>query len=196
MFELIKTMTTVELIASVFLLACVILSARQNIWTWPLGIIGVSIFFYICYESLLYADMGLQVIFLIQSIYGWYFWVHGKPEDEGDVPIRKLQFKEQLIAGLVILGLIGVIGYASDVYTETDVPYLDAMVASISLVANILLARKVLDNWTLWIIADIFYIGLFYYKGLYVTSGLYVIFLGIAISGLLQWQKEWRLQGA
>jgi len=77
-----------------------------------------------------------------------------------------------------------------------DVPYLDALVASISLVANILLARKIVDNWVLWIIADVLYIGLFYYKGLYVTSGLYLIFLGIAISGLLQWKKEWELQEA
>ncbi len=189
-------MTTIELIASVFLLVCVWLSAKRNIWTWPTGIIGVSIFFYICYASQLYADMWLQIVFLAQSVYGWYFWINGTSKDQGNVPIRKLNLREQTLGLTALTFLIILVGYLSDQYTDTDVPYLDAMVASISLIANILLARKVIDNWVLWIIADVFYIGLFYYKELYVTSGLYVIFLVISISGLLQWQKEWRLQEA
>ena len=187
-------MTAIELISSIFLLACVWLSAKRNIWTWPLGIIGVSIFFYICYESKLYADMWLQVVFLLQSIYGWYFWLNGKKEDEVNVPIRKLKPIEQFFTVASIFILFGTIGYLSDHYTDTNVPYIDAIVASISLVANILLARKIIDNWVLWIIADIMYIGLFYYKELYVISILYIIFLVIATSGLLQWRKEWRLQ--
>ena len=189
-------MTLIELIASVFLLVCVYLSAIRNIWTWPMGIIGVSIFFYICYESQLYADMWLQVVFLVQSIYGWYFWIYGTAEDTEHVPIRKLDVREQIIGIITLIFLIILVGYVSDQYTDTDVPYLDATVASMSLIANILLARKIIDNWLLWIIADVMYIGLFYYKGLYVTSGLYAIFLIIATSGLLQWQKEWRLQEA
>ena len=189
-------MTTIELIASFFLLICVYLSAKRNILTWPMGIIGVSIFFYICYESRLYADMWLQVVFLLQSIYGWYFWIYGTEEDVDNVPIRKLNLKEQVLVLSFIVVLILIVGYLSDRYSDTDVAYLDATVASMSLVANILLARKIIDNWVLWIIADIMYIGLFYYKGLYVTSGLYVIFLGIATSGLFEWRKVWRLQEA
>ncbi len=189
-------MTIYEWIASGFLLACVLLSVLRNIWTWPMGIIGVSIFFYICYESKLYADMWLQVVFLIQSIYGWYYWLNGRKDDEVQVPIKKLSLREQLLNLLLITVLILLIGYISDRFSDTDVPYLDATVASISLIANILLARKVLDNWVLWIIADIMYIGLFYYKELYVTSGLYVIFLVMASSGLITWRKEWKLQEA
>jgi nicotinamide mononucleotide transporter len=189
-------MTEIELIASFFLLICVWLSARRNIWTWPTGIIGVGIFFYICFESQLYADMWLQVVFLAQSIYGWHFWIYGTSADQDHVPIRKLDLREQGIGFLAIITLIILVGYLSNQYTDTDVPYLDATVASMSLIANILLARKVIDNWILWIVADVMYIGLFYYKGLYVTSALYIIFLGIATSGLLQWQKEWRLQQA
>ncbi len=204
-------MTLIELISSVFLLACVILSAVRNIWTWPIGIIGVSIFFYICYESKLYADMWLQVVFLVQSIYGWYFWIYGTdknavhsvnemgevldtPLKKVEVPIRKLDLKESIIALVSILILIVIVGYLSETYTDTDVPYLDATVASMSLVANVLLARKVIDNWVLWIIADVMYVGLFYYKELYIVSGLYVIFLVIATMGFLEWRKEWRLQ--
>lgn len=140
--------------------------------------------------------MWLQVVFLIQSFYGWYFWVNGKKEDIENVPIRTLDSRERILSFISIVILIGIVGYLSDHYSNTDVPYLDATVASISLIANILLARKVLDNWVLWILADVMYIGLFYYKELYVISILYLIFLGISTSGLIQWRKEWKLQEA
>lgn len=140
--------------------------------------------------------MGLQVIFLIQSIYGWYFWLHGKKEDHEEVPIRLLNNKERVLTGIMLLLLITSIGFFTATFTDTDVAYLDASVASISLIANLLLARKILDNWVLWIFVDAVYVGLFYYKELYLTSALYLVFFFLATAGFLQWRKEWRLQKA
>lgn len=140
--------------------------------------------------------MGLQVIFLLQSIYGWYFWTHGKKEDIEAVPIRLLSNKERIFTGLILLLLIASIGYFTATFTDTDVAYLDATVASISLIANLLLARKILDNWVMWIFVDAIYIGLFYYKGLYLTSALYLVFFFMATAGFLQWRKEWQLKKA
>ncbi len=187
-------MSYLEVFATVFTLICVWLTVKRSIWCWPAGIIGVSAYFFVFYDSKLYADMGLQIIFLAQSIYGWYFWVHGKEEDHDNVPIRLLNLKERLLALALIAALILTIGTLTARYTDTDVAYLDAMVASISLVANLLLARKILDNWVLWIFVDVVYVGLFYYKELYLTSALYLVFFFMATAGFIQWRKEWRLQ--
>lgn len=138
--------------------------------------------------------MGLQVIYLGQSIYGWYFWLYGKKEDLDNVPIRRLSLKEIGLASISILAMIAIIGYLSATFTDTDVAYLDASVASISLVANMLLARKIIDNWVLWIFVDVVYVGLFIYKGLYLSAGLYAVFFFMAISGLIHWRKEWLKQ--
>lgn len=187
-------MSYLEIVAILFTLACVWLTVKRSIWCWPTGIIGVSAYFFVFFENKLYADMCLQLVFLAQSIYGWYFWTHGKKEDEQFVPIRLLESKERLLVGSSIVFMMLLVGYLSHRFTDTDVAYLDGTVASISLVANLLLARKVLDNWVLWIIVDVIYVGLFFYKGLYLTSGLYVVFFFMATSGFIQWRKEWQLQ--
>ncbi len=189
-------MSFLEIFATVFTLTCVWLTVKRSVWCWPAGIIGVSAYFFVFYESKLYADMGLQVIFLAQSIYGWYFWVHGKTEDVDEVPIRTLSTRERVLAAMAIVSMVLTIGFLTSRFTDTDVAYLDASVASVSLVANFLLARKILDNWPLWIAVDVVYVGLFFYKELYLTSALYVVFFFMATAGWLQWRKEWRLAKA
>ncbi len=186
--------TNLELFATIFSLICVWLTVIRNIWCWPTAIIGVTAYFFVFYQNKLYADMTLQVVFLIQSIYGWYFWLHGKKEDEQGVPIRRLKSQEWLLVTAIIGSSILLFGYLSDTFTDTDVPYLDASVASVSLVANILLARKILDNWLMWIAVDAVYVGLFFYKELYLTTVLYLVFFFMAMTGYLQWQKEWKAQ--
>ena len=184
-------MSILEIVAVFFTLICVALTVVRNVWCWPMGIIGVSAYFFLFYENKLYADMGLQVIYLLQSIYGWYFWIYGKKEDLEEVPIRRLDKKEIGLALISILAMILLIGYLSSTFTDTDVAYLDASVASISLVANMLLARKIIDNWVLWIFVDVVYVGLFIYKDLYLSAGLYVLFFFMATAGLIRWRREW-----
>ncbi len=184
-------MSNLEVVAVIFTLACVYLTVIRNVWCWPMGIIAVTLSFFLFYQNKLYSDMGLQVIYLVQSIYGWYFWLHGKKGDDAEVPIRRLVKKEMLLALFAIIGMIGVIGFLTSTFTDTDVAYLDATVASISLVANMLLARKIIDNWALWIFVDVIYVFLFWYKELYVFMGLYVVFCFMATAGLINWRKQW-----
>ncbi|MCR9287667.1 MAG: nicotinamide riboside transporter PnuC [Bacteroidetes bacterium] len=193
---ILEWMTPLEIFATIFTLICVWLTVKRNIWCWPMGIIGVSAYFFVFFENQLYADAGLQIIFLIQSIYGWYFWVYGKNEDIENVPIRRLKLTEQILTLSFCVILIFTIGWLSATFTDTDVAYLDAMVASISLIANLLLARKIIDNWPLWMFVDVVYVGLFIYKELYLTAGLYVVFFFMATTGLIQWRKEWLAQEA
>lgn len=183
-----------EIFATIFTLICVALTVKANVWAWPIGLVGVTAYFFIFYQAKLYADMGLQVVFFMQGIYGWYYWLYGKGSEEEEVPIRVLSDQERLIGGAILVAIVLLLGSLLSSYTDADAPYVDAALAATSLVANMLLARKILDNWVLWVVADVVYVGLFYYKELYLTSVLYVIFFFMASNGLIQWRKKWRQQ--
>jgi nicotinamide mononucleotide transporter len=189
-------LSTLEIIAVIFTLVCVALTVIRNVWCWPIGIIGVTAYFFLFFQTKLYADMGLQVIYFAQGVYGWYFWLYGKKADDEEVPIRRLS-RNEILTGFAAIGcLIIAIGFLTSTFTDTDVAYLDATVASVSLVANMLLARKIIDNWVLWITVDVVYVFLFAYKGLYLSSGLYALFFFMAIAGLIGWRKKWLQQKA
>lgn len=189
-------MSWIEIVANLFCLICVALTVKKNIWCWPMGIIGVSAYFVLFYQNKLYGDMGLQVVFLVQSIYGWWYWLYGKKEQEELVPIRTLTTKERgFLLGAILL-IWGTLYWLLNTYTDADVAHVDSFVTTLSLIANMLLARKVLENWILWIIADVIFVGLFFYKGLYLSAATYFIFLILASRGWIEWRRDWRLQEA
>lgn len=169
-------------------IACVIFAAKEKIWTWPLGIISVGIFLAIFFHAKLYADMSLQVFFLASGFYGWYQWLYGGSSKD-ELPISRSSLNEWLIyIGIGIVSLL-LIGYLFDTYTDADLAYWDAYTTAFSLVAQILMARKKLANWLIWIAVDVVAIGIYFYKELYPTSFLYCIYLGICIWGYINWRK-------
>ncbi|MEM7368369.1 MAG: nicotinamide riboside transporter PnuC [Bacteroidota bacterium] len=182
-----------EWIAVVAGFACVLFAALEKIWTWPLGIISVGIFLVIFFHARLYADMTLQVFFLVSGFYGWYNWKYGgKAKD--DLPITDSSLQEWVLyLAIGFLSLLG-IGYFFDTYTDADLAYWDAYTTAFSLVAQILMAQKKLVNWLLWIAVDLVAIGIYFYKELYPTTILYVGYLILAISGYLVWRKLYREQ--
>lgn len=186
--------TPIEIFGAIFSLICVWLTVKRNVWAWPIGLLGVSAYGIFFYDAKLYAEVGLQAVFFVQGVYGWFFWLFGKKEDVENVPIRRLSRKEYYLLIPLLVVLILSIGYLLDNYSDTDVPYIDTTLASISLIANLLLARKVIDNWGMWIFVDPLYVALFIFKGYYISAGLYLIFTFMAITGLIEWRKEWQSQ--
>ena len=154
-----------EAMASLFGLLSVWLAARENIWYYPTGIISVALFAWIFYEVKLYADVTLQAVFLILSVYGWVIWLTKRGS-------RKVRPTTSLGRGgwLTLILVTPVIsytwGYALHAYTDAAIPYLDATIATMSMAAQFLLSRKVLENWYLWIVVDVLSIGVYWYKGL------------------------------
>lgn len=138
----------------------------------------------------LYADMTLQVFFFILSIYGWIIWMTKRGE-AAVRPTRVWNVKLAALLGGFIVIFTTVWGLVLDVYTDASIPYLDAFIATLSLAAQFLLSYKILQNWYFWILVDVLSIGMYFYKELYTTSFLYVIFLGIAIMGLVDWKREY-----
>jgi nicotinamide mononucleotide transporter len=180
-------MSPVEIAAFVFTLICVALTVRQNIWCWPTGIIGVSLYAVVFYQSKLYADMGLQAVYFVVSFYGWYHWLHGK----GGEMLPATWATRRMLWGSIAAGAVGTVLLALllTYHTDAAVPWGDSALTSFSLVAQWLLSRKHIENWIIWIIVDFFYVILFAYKDLNLTAVLYAIFFVLAILGYYEWKK-------
>ncbi len=170
---------------------CVYLAARNKILSWPFAIVSVIIYIFIFWDAKLYADMGLQVYFLVMNFYGWYFWSH--KDDSKKTPVTSITVKE------IILSVIGVIFFTAGLgfflYKGTDAsfPFIDSFCTACSLVAQIFLARKVMENWLIWIFVDIIYVGVYIAKDLHLTAGMYALYIYIAAVGYVEWRKEQRL---
>ena len=184
-------MSTIEIVAALFGVVGVWLSVRQNVWNWPIGIINVALYVVVFYRARLYADMGLQVVYIVLALYGWYQWLYGGP-GRTTLPVRRAAGRQMLLAAAVGVGGAWGIGEILARYTNASLPYLDASLTSASLVAQWLATRKLLENWLLWIAADIVYIGMFLYKRLYPTAALYAVFTVLAVAGYVQWKRTLR----
>ncbi|SDN61331.1 nicotinamide mononucleotide transporter [Paenibacillus sp. yr247] len=184
--------TTLEIVATTTGLLSVWLTARENIWAWPVGLINVACFFYMFGEAKLYADMTLQVFFFVLSIYGWIIWLT-KREGSQVRPTRKITLRLVLILSFLLVAVTLLWGFVLKAYTDASIPYADALIATLSIIAQFLLSSKVLENWLCWIAVDIMSIAMYAYKDLYAVAFLYLIFFFIAIAGYISWKRELHL---
>jgi len=178
-----------------FGLLCVWFLIKDNILTWPCGIIYVLISFIIFWKAKLYADFGLHVFFLILNIYGWYFWLKGGKEKDksSEVPISTIDYKWWI--GLVIFSFFGIFAMGSLLSrTDASVPFWDSATTVLSLVGMWLTARKKIENWHFWFIVDVLATGVYVYKGIYFYALLYLIYIGMAIAGYLSWKRIMALE--
>jgi nicotinamide mononucleotide transporter len=167
---------------------CVYLAAKNRIWSWPFAIISVIIYIFIFWNAKLYADMGLQVYFLIMNFYGWYFWSQRNENEK--TPVSSITPREVIFS---IIGIIGfTIGLGFFLYKGTDAsfPFLDSFCTACSIVAQVFLARKVMENWLIWIFVDVIYVGVYMVKDLHLTAGMYALYIYIAAMGYIEWRRE------
>lgn len=171
---------------------CVWLTAKENIWNFPIGIANSAFFLWTFWQAHLFADSLLQIVYIVLGILGWYWWKFGGA-NRTELTVQRAHPYE--IFGLVLLGIIGthyMTGYLTSV--KDAAPFLDALTTVLSLVATYLLSRKLLENWFVWITADVIYIYLYIVKNLYVTAFTYVVFLVMCVIGLQYWRKTWKKQ--
>jgi nicotinamide mononucleotide transporter len=180
-------------------LLCVYLAAANKILNWPIAIISTALYVYIYAKAYLYADMLQYVYLCITSIYGWYAWSR-RPKTEDTTPIIRITKKQVIICAAIIIITTPVFGYtlisfaAKLSYNPPAYPYIDSFLTACCFVAQILLARKILENWLLWIFADIIYTVIYFKKGLQITSFMFAVLIVIAIFGYRDWKKEYRKQ--
>jgi len=184
--------TWLEIIGVITGILCVYLAAVNNIWNWPIACISVGIYIFIFFNSHLYADMGLQVYFMAMNIYGWYYWSH-KPPTAEKTPVVRITRKESILSAVSIIVFMVFLGSVLK-YTPASYPYLDSFCTACSLIAQVFMARKVLENWLIWIFVDIIYVGVYIFKSLDLTAGMYGLYVGIALLGYLDWRKDYKKQ--
>ncbi len=169
-------------------LLCVWLLARQNIWTWPIGLANNVLFMVLFWRSRLYADSILQIVFAALGAYGWYQWLH--PVVGAELPVRRTTPTEWVVLlAATIAGHAGAYWGLSR-HTDSPVPFWDSAVLALSLAATYGQARKLLESWILWIVVDIISVPLYVSRGLHLTAGLYFLFLCLCVRGYMSWRAD------
>ncbi|WP_428328264.1 nicotinamide riboside transporter PnuC [Mucilaginibacter sp.] len=186
--------TLLETIGVITGLLCVYLAAKNNIWNWPIAIISVGIYIFIFFDARLYADMGLQFYFMAMNFYGWYYWSR-KPATENKAPVLLITKKEVIFSVIAIIIFTYILGSILKL-TPASYPFIDSFCTACSLIAQVLLARKVLENWLIWIFVDVIYVGVYIFKGLHLTAVMYAVFVAIAVLGYIDWKKDYKKQAA
>ena len=180
-----------EQVAVVFGVVSVFLSVRQKVLAWPLGIVNVLLYTVIFWRARLYADMGLQVVYALISAYGWYAWLHGGANRTA-LPVSRVSPRTAATLALLVVAFAAALGTFLARTTDASLPWLDSSLTAASLAAQWMLTRKLLENWLVWIVADVVYVGMFIHKDLHLTAVLYAIFLALAVMGWLEWRRSMR----
>lgn len=188
----IKSQNLLETSGVITGILCVYLAAKNKIFSWPFAIISVIIYVFIFWDAKLYADMGLQVYFLIMNFYGWYYW--SRKDDSKKTHVTSINSREIIFSVIGIVVFTAVLGFFLYNGTDASFPFIDSFCTACSLVAQIFLARKVMENWLIWIFVDIIYVGVYLAKDLHLTAGMYALYIYIAAIGYLEWRREFRLQ--
>jgi nicotinamide mononucleotide transporter len=165
------------------------LVTRENIWSWPLGVLNAGFYTVVFARTGLYSDTGLQMVYLVLSLYGWWHWLRGGPSREAVVVTRTPRRTAVIMAAIALVSWL-TLATITRRMPGAALPWLDAALVSISLVAQYMMTRKLLENWLLWIAVDVVYIGLFINRQLPLTAILYAVFLVLAIIGYVQWHRS------
>jgi nicotinamide mononucleotide transporter len=183
-----ETLNVLDIIGAVIGLWYLWLEYKASIYLWVVGIIMPAIYIFTFYKAGLYADFGMNIYYFLVAIYGWIVWTHGKKDkDKAEMPITHASKKIILPCIVIFIVLWLFIAWVLIHFTNSTVPWIDSLANVISIIAMWMLARKYVEQWLLWILADGIFFGLYIYKGLPFTAILYGIYTIIAIFGYRKW---------
>lgn len=166
------------------------LTVVENIWNFPIGIANDVFFFILFLQASLFADMGLQVLYILLGFQGWYLWLRGG-QNQTALKVSSVSWRELLILALItIVATVGMTLYLQSV--QDSAPFWDALTTVLSIIAQYMLNKKFIENWYIWMLADLIYIPLYAYEHLYLTGVVYILFLLMCVLGVRAWQQSRR----
>ena len=181
-------MTATEVLGFVTGAVSVWLAVRENVWNWPVGIINSATFLVLFWSASLYANASLQIIYVALAVFGWWNWLRGG-RAQGQLKVQRTPRSQMfMLAVLTAVGAI-VLTEILDRSTDSTVSVWDGLTVALSLTATYMLSRKLLENWLVWIVADLIYVPLYASQQLYLTSMVYFLFLVMCIVGFRRWQR-------
>ncbi|MDH3209085.1 MAG: nicotinamide riboside transporter PnuC [Burkholderiaceae bacterium] len=181
--------TWLELVAFVLAVAMVLFNMRVNPLAWPLAIVSSLLYFALFWNSLLYGEAGLQILFVLVALWGWRQWLRGTGSGGGALRVRWLSARGRWMLLATLALAWPAMGLFLRHYTNTDVPWWDAFPTSASIIGQWLLGRKYIENWAVWLVVNVVSMGLFAYKGLWLTLLLYFVFTVMSVWGWRAWAR-------
>ncbi len=186
--------TWLEIVALLMAVAMVLANLRVNAVGWPLAI-GSSLLYALLFaDSKLYGEASLQLVFVLLAGWGWWQWLRGRggsdSHSSGNLQVHALPAHRRWQALAATLLAWPLLGLLLNKVTDSDVPFLDALPTVGSIAGQLLLSRKLVENWPVWVAVNIVSVGLFVYKALWLTALLYALFALLAVAGWRAWQAR------
>jgi nicotinamide mononucleotide transporter len=181
--------TWLEIVAFVLAVAMVLANLRVKVIGWPLAIASSLLYALLFADSRLYGEATLQLFFVIIACWGWWQWQRGTAADGAPLRVRSLPARQRWLALAATLAAWPLLGLLLDHATDSDVPWFDALPTVASVTGQILLGRKLIENWPVWVAVNVISVALFAYKGLWLTVLLYAVFTLLAVLGWRAWQR-------
>ena len=181
--------TWLELVAFALALAMVACNLRVNPWGWPLAIVSSLLYALLFADSRLYGEAGLQIFFIAIAGWGWWQWLRGRGDDGQALQVRRMNSSQRWRALVITLAAWPLLALLLARATDSDVPWLDALPTVASVTGQLLLGRKLVENWPVWLAVNVFSVGLFAYKGLWLTALLYALFAALSVVGWRAWSR-------
>ena len=183
---------TFEIVATWLTLVCVLMTAKQNMWCWPTGVVSVLMFGWLFYEVQLYSSAVMNVVYYFPiQFYGWYQWMYGGEKKAEREPVWS-SYQERLFTIIGVGTVFSAWAWYLVTYTDAVSVAPDAAIFALSFVAQWIMSYKRLESWLLWIAVDILSPIVYWQNGLYMIATLYAGFLGIAVYGFFSWWREAR----
>lgn len=182
--------TALEVVAVLFTLINVWLAIKENMWTWPTGIVAVLLTFVLYWHKLIYLNAWLQIIYFLLSIHGWYEWLHGG--------VNRTERRISWASGLTWATTmpIGVALTLLLFYLERRfapggaLPVWDALTTAFSIVGQYMLNMKLIENWIIWMLVDVIYVFMLVDQRLYYLAALNAFLFILCIKGFIDWRRS------
>ncbi|MBA4177584.1 MAG: transporter [Leptothrix sp. (in: Bacteria)] len=181
--------TWLEIVAFVLAVAMVLANVRVKVIGWPLAIASSLLYALLFADSRLYGEASLQIFFIAMAGWGWWQWLRGTTGDGRPLRVRSLPPRQRLAVAGATLAAWPLLALLLARVTDSDVPWFDALPTVASVTGQILLGRKYVENWPVWVGVNLVSIGLFAYKGLWLTVLLYAVFALLAVAGWRAWRR-------
>lgn len=179
----------IEVIGAILGFIYIFFSIKKSLWLWPLGLLASIFYIFVYLFSKLYAEMALQMYYVVVSIYGWLHWIFAKNVNKEELPVSKLNLKNLFIYTFASIIIELVIYLILKNFTDSPIPFWDSLVTTLSIIGTWMLAKKILENWIIWIVADALCIVIYIYKDLYPTAVLFLVYTFMAVIGYKNWKK-------
>ncbi len=180
-----------EKVAVVSAILYLVLAIKENIWCWLFAFISTAIYIYLFHSVSLLSESLLNVYYLVMALYGWYQWRHGNGNQERQ--IVSWPWRKHLVVILLTALAVPLLGYTTS-HWGASMPYLDAFTTCYAVLATVMVAHKVLENWHYWLVINITSVYIFYQKELSMTAALFALYVILTVIGYFNWQRHYALQ--